>query len=736
MEKPLLNPELDSKICEVFGQFAIDKTLVRKLGVSGDDRHVPSYVMDWIVTYLNRTSSDTRELQSRVADFVTEHLPSKGDKELVKFKLGQGDVLTILDAVSVKVRLGREIRYEAAVPSLDEKSAAIDGEVVKQNPSLLQGSTWGAVKLCNDDSGQGSGIRIIEFKAMQTGRVSLTAFKQCRERFSLDEWIDVIVRTMGYEPSEYSESEKVWLICRLLPLVQNRLNMMELAPPGSGKSYVFNNVSRHAWLTTANISPAVLFYNRNTKQPGLLTRYDLLVLDEAQSIRFTEAAEIQAQLKGYLEQGVFARGDVIATAECGMMLLANISLREDPGRQYKNGRCAFVPERSDYIRVLPEVFQESPLIDRFHGIIPGWEIPLFRTQQEVNGFGLKTDYFSEVLHRLRSASEIPQAVRAHLGLSGGKRDCTAIERMTAALAKLLQISPKHDRFDELVYSTAEQMRSLVRSQLHAVDPHGYRSRLDVKRKTDRSAVDRLRHYELLEEIGRGGMAVVYKCLDTESDTVVALKKVAPNGAPFDERAIQREIDIYHRLLNLDSPHVLKVRDVFREGDVYALVTELADGGTLMSLIMGDQQTEKTKPLESEIVRAIMLEICEGVRFLHENDIVHRDIKPQNIMKCDDQWKLGDFGISKRIDKPVTGYTFQGAYSPNWAPPEQIAGVPADPSADVYALGRVALFLLTGSESANVDDAPSDWRTLLNNCLDMSPDKRPTAEAMMLALEKL
>ena len=213
----------------------------------------------------------------------------------------------------------------------------------------------------------------------------------------------------------------------------------------------------------------------------MLTRYDLLVLDEAQSIRFSKADEIQAQLKGYLEQGVYARGDCCATAECGLMLLANIDLQQQANRRYHSGKPMFAPARADFIRRLPETFLESPLVDRFHGIIPGWEIPPFETEQQAVGLGLKADYFAEVCHALRSASHLSQGVRSKLGLSGGKRDCTAVERMACGLAKLLLISPDNPRFEELVIRPAEELRRLVRTQLHALDAQGYAPELQIRR---------------------------------------------------------------------------------------------------------------------------------------------------------------------------------------------------------------------------------------------------------------
>jgi len=576
---------------------------------------------------------------------------------------------------------------------------------------------------------------------MQIGRISLDAFLECRRAFSVEEWIDVLIRTIGYEPSEYGEDEKLWLLCRLIPVVHNRVNMMELAPPGSGKSFVFNNISRHVWLTAAQISAPVLFYNRQTHTPGLLTRYDLLVLDEAQSIQFANAPEIQAQLKGYLEQGVYARGDCAATAECGLMLLANIDLLQSQAGQYHNGKPAFLPRQRDYIRKLPDIFLESPLVDRFHGIIPGWKIPPFETTQQAKGYGLKDYYFAEVCHALRSAADVSQTVRARLRLSGGKRDCTAIERLACGLAKLLVIDPDHPRFEDLVVRRAEEMRRHVRSQLHELDPHGYPPDLQCVRlgstPPPSQVLDRLANYELLEEIGRGGFAVVYRGIDTRTGTVVAVKMAKTDPKPEDERTIRREMDIYERVKQIANPHLLAVRDIFREEGRYALVTEYADGGTLWDLMGGAGSEGSRRPLDESTVKEIALAILDGLCALHENDIVHRDIKPENILRCDDTWKIADFGISKLTSSPVTGYTLQGAHSVPWAPPEQRDGAPAHPAADIYAVGRVIGFLLTGSvKQADFAAVPDRWAAILKPCLEDSPDERPDCQQLLAQVTRL
>lgn len=727
----------DKKVRDVFQEFAIDKALIRRMGISGDDRHVPSYVMDWIVTRKSGGNGSTGTLQQQVQEFIQAHLPAKGDKERVKFRLSQGEELTILDAITVKVKLGKQIEYLATVPCLDENNVLIDASIIERNQGLLQGSTWGATRLCYDDSGNAGGIRIVDFKPMQTGRVSLDAFLDCRRAFTVEEWLDLLIRTMGYEPSQYGEDEKLWLICRLIPVVQSRVNMMELAPPGSGKSYVYNNISRHVWLTAAEISPAVLFYNRQSKQPGLLTRFDLLVLDEAQSIRFSNPSEIQAQLKGYLEQGVFTRGDCTATAECGMMLLANIDLIQDERSRYYGGKPKFLPARADYIRKLPDIFLESPLLDRFHGIIPGWEIPPFETSQQANGYGLKADFFAEVCHALRSASHLSQEVRARLRLSGGKRDCTAVERMASGLAKLLLISPDHPRFNELVVRPAKELRRLVRTQLHQVDAAGYVPDLMITTPEDQPRLGRMGKYDLLEEIAQGGMACVYKALDRDTGSIAALKKVVTTHVKANEASIQREVDIYMRIQNISCRHLLSIIDVFREEDTYALVTEYADGGSLWELIVNDEDQDNPRTLSPTTVRDIALQITDGVYVLHENDIVHRDLKPQNILQCDATWKIADFGISKFINKPVTGYTFQGAHTMPWAPPEQIQGAQAHPSADIYSLGKIIVFLLTGKPNLEKGEKLEEhWEQIVRPCLAVDPEDRPSIHMVQSQLESL
>lgn len=204
-----------------------------------------------------------------------------------------------------------------------------------------------------------------------------------------------------------------------------------------------------------------------------------------------------------------------------------------------------------------------------------------------------------------------------------------------------------------------------------------------------------------------------------------------------DASIQREVDIYMRIQNLSSRHLLSILDVFREDDTYALVTEYADGGSLWELIIDDNDKENPRSLSPATVRDIALQIVAGVRVLHENDIVHRDLKPQNILQCDATWKIADFGISKFINKPVTGFTFQGAHTMPWAPPEQIQGAQAHPSADIYSLGKIIVFLLTGRPNLEKDaKLDTDWEKIVSPCISIAPEMRPDILKIQDQLEVL
>ena len=197
-------------------------------------------------------------------------------------------------------------------------------------------------------------------------------------------------------------------------------------------------------------------------------RYDLLVLDEGQSINFKGTDDIHAKFKDYLESGHYSIGGDKVTSECGLMILANIELSQ-------NG----TPRRRDYIRHLPPMFHDSALMVRFHGIIAGWEIPRFTTENAAQGLGIKADVFGEYLHQLRLVSHAEFPFGECPSLKGDTRDVKAVTRLASALSKLLLINTDHEDFEEYVLNPAKSLRQRVRSQLAELDSHEFSGTIDV-----------------------------------------------------------------------------------------------------------------------------------------------------------------------------------------------------------------------------------------------------------------
>ncbi|WP_194715674.1 BREX system Lon protease-like protein BrxL [Noviherbaspirillum soli] len=458
--------DFDTKLKEVFGELVIDKQLVRSLGIR-NERTIPSFVEEWLVTRFAKPDADNEQIRRGILEFIKKHLPAKADKDLFLNRLHNGEQVTVLDSFKARVDLAKDCKYVNS-PSLQQANIAVDQQTIDECPDLLSGGLWGAGRL--HYSRDQKALMLIEFKPMQSGKVSLKHMAEARPQFTTAEWIDVIIRTMGLEPLAYNLQQKQRLVQRLIPLVQTNVNMMELAPKGTGKSFVFSNLSRYVWLNSGGaLSQAQLFFNLNTKEIGLLGgRFDLLVLDEGQSIDFQGADSIHAKFKDYLESGKYTVGAHQTTSECGLMILANISLYD--------GR----PERNDYIRELPEMFHDSALLDRFHGILPGWEIPRFQTDSVARGIGLKADVFGEYAHQLRhvSPTEFPYGNAPRL--SGDSRDVRAVEKIAIALSKLYMLNPSDDDYEEYVLRPAYDLRARVRSQLAAVD--GFEMGADLKVK--------------------------------------------------------------------------------------------------------------------------------------------------------------------------------------------------------------------------------------------------------------
>lgn len=449
------------KAKEIFGEVCIDKVLVQQMGF---ERNIPNYVAEWLIDRNTPKGELDDEAKTKIKDFINNHLPSKRQRELLRNRLLNGESIVILDDFSVSINLESGKR-NLRIPSLDIDRACIEKHIVDKYPLLLCGGIWGAGKLNyhpDEETGRGE-IWLSDFKPMQIGKIDIDYYCESRSYFTLDEWRSLLLNSIGYNPNAFSPSQQQLLLVRLLPVAQNRVNLIELSPKGTGKSWIYINLSNYIRMVSGGkVTPAVLFYNNATNMPGLLVKHDVVILDECQSISFENPGEVVGILKGFLEAGYFTRGKQKVTSEAGIIMLANIPI-DSSGK----------PQSENLFENLPEFLRETAFIDRLHGILPGWELPKFNSNMISMGTGFKADFFAEVLHVLRDRSGYLEYIKDNCTIeSDSIRDKNAIWRLAAGLLKLLfpDLNVTQEELHEFCLKSALSLRQRIRNQLSLLDP--------------------------------------------------------------------------------------------------------------------------------------------------------------------------------------------------------------------------------------------------------------------------
>jgi len=452
--------ELAKKVRRVFGDLVIDK---RRLPASQlQKRGVPAYVGEWILdTLVPGDGVLTAEDASKVQHWAGKFIPGPGDSNLIKNRLLDGEIVKLLTPVQVDVELTRRRQERVAKMSLLGIGDAFVADILVQKyPDLLNQGMWGIVQLSNTQDG----VILDSFKPMQAS-VNLELYKEARQEFSLTEWRALMLNSMGYNPAAFTEDEQMLLLCRLLPLVQKNMHMIELAPKGTGKSYIYENVSpRVRLISGGNVSPAVLFVNNMSGQWGLLARYSVVVLDEVQTLKFERPEEIVGGLKGFLANGRLTRGGLHETAsDCSMVMLANITL--DSQQQ---------PLSEPLVRELPVFLQETAFLDRIRALIPGWKVRKLSGECFARSIGLKSDFFGDALIALRNDLDHDQRCARKIQLIGNKVYKRNEDSVRSIASGLLKILFPHGvvsdlEFERYCVSPAKMLRQYIWNQLQVLD---------------------------------------------------------------------------------------------------------------------------------------------------------------------------------------------------------------------------------------------------------------------------
>ncbi|MBL0702350.1 MAG: BREX system Lon protease-like protein BrxL [Sulfurospirillum sp.] len=454
---------LDEKIKKYFENECVHKT-TKNYSIFGG-KNIPSFIKDWLV---KRYSDEFGNVDSKsINNFLKEHMPS--DDKTIKKEIWEGEDKKILARLIIEPDIKKDI-LKFSIPDIGIKfnETKIEKYVAKKHKELKSGEVWGVVTLTYNNNEKEKFIELVDFKSFSPYKVDLDFFKKQRKNFTTEEWVDLLIRAMEYNPDGFSSmGQKTTFLSRLLVFVEPRVNLIELAPKGTGKSYIFGNLSKFGWLISGGVvTRAKLLYDVAKQMPGVIINYDYVAMDEIQTITLKDESEITGGLKSFLESGTFTIANVRQTSNAGFIILGNIPLDENNN-----------PIVRSYFEPLPEVFRESAFLDRFHGFIEGWKMPRMNQSMILDGNTLNVEYFSEILHLLRDDTSYSPIVDSLLDIPShaDTRDVNAVKRLTTAYLKLLFPHVKSiddidiDEFKLFCFDKAYKKRDIMRKQIHKID---------------------------------------------------------------------------------------------------------------------------------------------------------------------------------------------------------------------------------------------------------------------------
>lgn len=452
------NEKLDRKLRAVFNGKIVRKDLTKSIK---EGANVPIYVLEFLLGQYC-SSDDPEVIEEGVATvkkILTDNYVRPDEAQKVLSLLRQKGVFTVIDKVSVHLNIKKDT-YEAEFSNLGVKNISIDEEYPSKYDRLLCGGIWCIVQLeyeFLETERNSSPIHIRKLTPIQMPHVDMEELRQARKQFNKEEWITILLRSIGMEPDELTEREKWLLLARMLPLVENNFNLCELGPRSTGKSHLYKEISPNSILVSGGqTTVANLFYNMGRKTVGLVGLWDCVAFDEVAGIKFKDKDGIQI-MKDYMASGSFARGKEEKAASASMVFVGNINQSVD----------VLLKTSSLFDPFPPEMGTDTAFLDRIHCYIPGWEIPKFRPNHFTNEYGFITDYLAEVLRELRK-EQYGDALDKyyHLGKNLNQRDTIAVRKMVGGFIKLLYPDGQYTKEElEEILKLSLEMRRRVKEQL-------------------------------------------------------------------------------------------------------------------------------------------------------------------------------------------------------------------------------------------------------------------------------
>ena len=449
---------LKSKLRQYFDGKIVRKDLTKKIK---EGANVPVYVLEFLLGQY--CSSDDPEVIEEgvesVKRILADNFVRPDEAQKILSVLRQRSSYTVIDKITVSLNIKRDF-YEAEFSNLGLKNIPIDEEYPAKFDRLLCGGIWCIVQLdyeYMEEDRNGTPISIRKLTPIQMPHVDIEELKQGRKAFTEEEWIQVLLRSIGMEPDKFNDRERWLLLTRMLPLVENNFNLCELGPRSTGKSHIYKEISPNSILVSGGqTTVANLFYNMGRKTVGLVGLWDCVAFDEVAGIHFKDKDGIQI-MKDYMASGSFARGKEEKAASASMVFVGNINQSVDV---LLKTSILFDP-------FPPEMGTDTAFLDRIHCYIPGWEIPKFRPEHFTDDYGFITDYLAEFIRELRKeqhGDELDKYFR--LGKNLNQRDTIAVRKMVDGFIKLLYPDGEYSKEQlEEILKVSLEMRRRVKEQL-------------------------------------------------------------------------------------------------------------------------------------------------------------------------------------------------------------------------------------------------------------------------------
>lgn len=453
--------QLDDKINQHFAGLVVRKDLVK--AVKGN-AIVPTYVLEYLLGQYCATN-DEASIQTgidTVREILRKHYVHRNEAGLVRSTIKEKGRHKVIDRISVSLNDKDDV-YEAEFANLGIKKVLIDSGTVKSHQKLLVGGVWCIADLeyeYTEDKSASPWI-LASLKPIQISRFDLDGYLEARRQFSIDEWIDLLIQSIGFNPQMFGKRNKLLQLIRLIPFCERNYNLIELGPKGTGKSHVYSEFSPHGILISGGeVTVPKLFVHNGTGKLGLVGYWDVVAFDEFAGKQKRVDKALVDIMKNYMANKSFSRGVETLGAEASMVFVGNT-----------DHTVPYMLKHSDLFDPLPEKFHDSAFLDRIHSYIPGWEVDVIRAEMFSSGYGFVVDYLAEILRSLRSHDYSDRYKTLFtLGDDISTRDRDGINKTFSGLMKLLfPDGQANDAEVEELLRCAVEGRKRVKDQLLRID---------------------------------------------------------------------------------------------------------------------------------------------------------------------------------------------------------------------------------------------------------------------------